>query len=524
MAGLPAAAQTGAAAGAGIAAAPRLDFNSDEMALARAVASNPDLAAFYGSNGLHRVFSGDAGQALSGALVQAVGDAPRHAIPVSRYGLGPASPTDSLQDEVQRGKAMALYLRDMTGGMLRPLSVDPLIVRTVDRPDIPMLMARIAASPDPLTALRDVQPHSPDYVALQRALSGDERFAVAADIARAPEGLWKTGMRDPAITALRARLDDIGFTAPAAEPDLFDQPLATAVAAYQQAVGLKADGVAGPNTVRRLNGDPQAQDGHGRSIAVALERLRWMGGQDLSQRHVWVNIPEFTARIVDQGQQVFSTRVVVGKDNETHQTPEFSDQMEYLVVNPRWNVPRSITVKEYLPKLKANRNAVSHLDIVDGRGNVIARDQIDFGRYTAANFPYRMRQKPSDDNALGLVKFIFPNQWNIYLHDTPTKHLFGNSMRAYSHGCVRVGDPFDLATTLLSPQTDDPRGMFQRALDSGRETWLALKPNPPVHLVYFTAYPDASGQIRYFGDIYGRDAKVWAALQRAGLENRVAMD
>lgn len=130
-----------------------------------------------------------------------------------------------------------------------------------------------------------------------------------------------------------------------------------------------------------------------------------------------------------------------------------------------------------------------------------------------------MRQKPSDDNALGLVKFIFPNPWNIYLHDTPTKHLFRNSSRAYSHGCVRVGDPFDLATQLLSPQSDDPRGLFQRALDSGRERWLALTPNVPVHLVYFTAFPDQSGQIRFHEDIYGRDAAVWDRLQALGLDS-----
>ena len=157
-------------------------------------------------------------------------------------------------------------------------------------------------------------------------------------------------------------------------------------------------------------------------------------------------------------------------------------------------------------------------DIVDGRGNVVARDRIDFGRYTAANFPYRMRQKPSDDNALGLVKFIFPNQWNIYLHDTPSKHLFGETTRAYSHGCIRIGDPFDLAYALLSQQSSNPEGVFQRALATGDEKWLKLTPTVPVHLVYFTAMADPDGQIRFYKDVYGRDAKVWEALGKAGLE------
>ncbi|MFD2814516.1 L,D-transpeptidase family protein [Paracoccus aerius] len=136
-----------------------------------------------------------------------------------------------------------------------------------------------------------------------------------------------------------------------------------------------------------------------------------------------------------------------------------------------------------------------------------------------SELPYRMRQKPSDDNALGLVKFIFPNPWNIYLHDTPTKHLFQRASRAYSHGCIRIGDPFDLAHALLSRQTPDPQAMFQRALSREDEVWLKLTPAVPVHLVYFTAFPDADGTIRRFEDVYGRDAPLYDAIQKAGLDS-----
>ena len=211
--------------------------------------------------------------------------------------------------------------------------------------------------------------------------------------------------------------------------------------------------------------------------------------------------------------------MVIGKADPSYETPEFTEPMKYIVVNPRWNVPRSITVKEYLPRLQANRNAVRHLDVVDGRGNVIPRERIDFRRYTAANFPYRMRQKPSDDNALGVVKFMFPNPWNIYLHDTPTKHLFNESRRAYSHGCIRVGRPIDLAHALLEGQLSDPEAAVSKALGTGRETYLNIRGDLPVHLVYFTAFPDESGQIRRFPDIYGRDALVHAALIKAGIDS-----
>ncbi len=505
---------------AGVALAPQLHFTSDEMALANAVADRPQLAAFYGSHGLRPIFQGEDGARLRKALHQAIRSAPRHGLPVERY--RPEILADAgqgLQAEVIHASVLLRYLRDMTGGAIRPSDADPQIRRQVRRPDISGLIRAFVDAADPASYLASVAPDHPAYLALQDALAGAPDLTVPDHLPAAPPAMWRVGMRGDGVLPLRVRLESIGFSAPSQDPRLYDAALSDAVARYQGAAGLPADGVAGPQTIAALNGDPAARsDRRSRMLMVALERMRWMAGEDLDARHVWVNIPEYTARIMDGGHEVFRTRVVVGKTEHDMRTPEFSDQMEYVVVNPRWNVPRSITVKEYLPRLKANRYAVSHLDVIDGRGNVVARDRIDFARYTASNFPYRMRQKPSDDNALGLVKFIFPNPWNIYLHDTPTKHLFSQSRRAYSHGCVRVGDPFDLATQLLSQQSQDPRGIFDRALARDREVWLQLTPNVPVHLVYFTAFPDETGQIRFFDDVYGRDAAIWDRLQAAGLD------
>lgn len=503
-----------------VALAPRLHFSAAEMELANAVAGIPQLASFYGSNGLRTVFQGPDGAPLRAAVRSLDAAAPRHGLPAGRYRSAELDAAgDGMASEILHARVLMRYLRDMTGGALRPSDVSPQIHREVHRPDIAALMRGFVEAPDPAAHLAAVAPQDAAYRALQQALVGSEDLAVPADLPRAPEALWKVGMRGEGLLPLRARLDSIGFSAPSDDLQGYDAALSDAVARYQAAVGLPSDGVAGPNTIRQLNGEGGgASDWRGKMIAVALERMRWMGGEDLSGRHVWVNIPEFTARVREGDHEIFRTRVVVGKTEATQQTPEFSDKMEYLVVNPRWNVPRSITIKEYLPRLKANRYAVSHLDIVDGRGRVVSRDSIDFSRYSAASFPYRMQQKPSDDNALGIVKFIFPNPWNIYLHDTPTKHLFGNRVRAYSHGCVRVGDPVDLATVLLSQQSDDPRGMFDRALRGGRESWLHLTPELPVHLVYFTAYPDETGQVRFVEDVYGRDAAIWDRLQTAGLD------
>ncbi len=501
-----------------VAAAPRLDFSADEMALADAASGDADLAAFYGANGLRPVFGGPDGSALRQALAAAVALAPAHGIPQARYtpAMLTAAP-NSARAEVEQARVLLRFMRDMTGGVLRPTAVDPAIKREVVRPRLDLMMRDFVTSADPAAYLRDLQPDHPAYLALQAALMAGNTLTAPKNLPRAPEAVWRVGMQGAGIAPLRARLDSIGFAAPHADATTYDAGLADAVARYQAAAGLPSDGIAGPITIRHLNGDI-ADDRRSRTILMSLERMRWLATEDLAARHVWVNIPEFTARISEGGRTQFQTRVVVGKATDDSETPEFSDRMEHVVVNPRWNVPRSITVREYLPKLQKNRNAVSHLDIVDGRGNVITRDRIDFSRYTESNFPYRMRQQPSDDNALGLVKFIFPNPWNIYLHDTPTKHLFGETRRAYSHGCVRVADPFDLAYALLSQQTDDPQAMFKRALDSGRERYLALEPAVPVHLVYFTAFPDQGGNIRFYNDVYDRDTAMWAAMAKAGLD------
>jgi len=502
--------------------APRLVFSDDEMALADAVSGNPGLADFYGSNSLKPIFQGEAGAIRRHALIAAVGQAGAHGLPAQRYNPAALAEIDAkggqgLEGELAFARAFARWTHDMTGGLLEPTKVDPAIKRSVKRPPTGELMRQFTASADPAAYLASLAPQNRPYLALQAALARMSKLAAPPGTPRVPEAMLRPGEVDPTVPLLRNRLAAIGFAAaPEGAQEQFDAPLASAVAAFQTEAGLPADGIAGPRTIARLNRGvgPEAT-----AILVALERMRWMQDQDLSIRHVWVNLPTFNAAIVENGEPVFSTRVVIGKADDTLETPEFTEDMKYVVVNPRWNVPRSITIKEYLPRLKANRNAVSHLDVVDRAGNVIPRDRIDFSRYTAANFPYRMRQKPSDDNALGIVKFMFPNPWNIYLHDTPTKHLFNQSSRAYSHGCIRVARPVELAHELLKGEFSNPEATFSKALNSGRESYLTLNGHLPVHLVYFTAFPDENGDIRRYPDIYGRDAEVQAALAKVGLDS-----
>ncbi len=237
---------------------------------------------------------------------------------------------------------------------------------------------------------------------------------------------------------------------------------------------------------------------------------------DRGERHIWVNLAEFRVRVIDDGRETFSTRAVVGADKNGQRSPEFSDDMEHMIVNPSWHVPRSIAINEYLPQFRANPYSNGHLTIYY-KGEAISRGRINWPAVTAGNWPFQLKQPPSNSNALGLVKFMFPNRWNIYLHDTPAKSLFDRNTRAFSHGCIRLHRPFEFAYTLLARQTDDPRGLFESKLATGRETRINLDQHVPVHLVYRTAFTTPRGEVRFVPDIYGRDAAVLAALRSAGV-------
>lgn len=437
-------------------------------------------------------------------------------LPVARYNI-PAlvagadttlGDPEKAQLDVAITEAFLEFARDQRRGVLRPSRVDPTIVRDIPRFDALGELAAFAAAPD--AYMREIVPSAPAYELLVA-----QRIALSRADWSAPVPMGETvraGASANVIASLARRLSSMGYEAGAGQA--FDDTLRSAIRAFQTDHDLQADGIAGEATLEEVNVD---RDTRLRSVLVALERWRWMN-EPLGRRHIWVNQTEQVARLIQDGRSTFTTRAVIGEHDPTYRTPEFSDRMEYMVVNPTWHVPRSITTAEYLPKLQRNPNAVPNLNIVDGAGNVMSRNAIDFDAYDATSFPYRMRQPPSDNNALGIVKFMFPNNWNIYLHDTPAKSLFDRPMRALSHGCVRLADPTDFAHALLALQTDDPDGTFGRALASGKETVLALKPPMPIHLVYFTAFAAEDGRINWRPDIYGRDAALWTALEEAGVE------
>ncbi len=500
--------------------APAQGLDPFVQAVAIAAADRDAVAAFYARRGYAPVWTGAADAERRNALFDALSRAHAHGLPVQRYDAraladgfrNARTEGDRARIEVRMTRAFLDYARDLHSGVLEPKKVDPGIVRALPRQPEEAALAVLEGG-DLAAYLAGLAPTAPAYAQLMKARMGLERV-IAAGGWGAPltvAGL-KPGASGEAVVALRDRLVAMGYLSRSATRD-YDGDIQQAVQRFQLAHGLEPDGVVDEATLAELNVAPEARM---RSILVALERERWMN-IERGRRHIWVNLTDFTARIVDDGKETFSTRAVIGKNVGDQRTPEFSDEMEYMVVNPSWSVPRSITTKEYLPLLKKNPNAAGHLKIVDSKGRVVDRSRINFGKYTAANFPYAMRQPPSDGNALGLVKFMFPNQWNIYLHDTPSKSLFDREVRAFSHGCIRLARPFDFAHALLARQSDDPEAAFRKALDSRQEQAIKLVEHVPVHLVYFTAFPGARGDMNYRRDIYGRDALIYDALLEAGV-------
>ena len=505
---------------AGAAAAEDL-LSAFTQSLAKAAADHPVLAGFYRDRAYATLWTGAADAGRREVVLNAFDTAALHGLPVARYDAAALRHQfEAVQTEGELGRlevamsvACLAFVRDLASGALEPSKVSGDIKRVIARPDPAGVMARVAAE-DLATYLAGLAPAAPEYARLMK-----EKFTLEARIAaggygpQIAAGSVAAGDSGAAVVALRDRLMTLGYLARSFS-QTYDGDIQAAVQLFQQDNGITADGVAGKGTIDALNTEAGARL---KSVVVAMERLRWMGNAPLGARHIWVNQPDFTAQVVDDGRVTFQTRVIIGKIGPDTESPEFSDLLEFMVINPTWSVPRSIVVKEYLPQFQRNPMAQGQLQLLDRSGQVVDRTTVDFASYTPDNFPFALRQPPEDGNALGKVKFMFPNPYNIYLHDTPTKALFAKEVRAFSHGCIRVAAPFDLAYLLLKRQSDDPQGLFKSYLVGGREAELRLASPVPVHLVYFTAWPTVQGRIGYRRDIYGRDAAIFASLSAAGV-------
>lgn len=495
------------------------------QAVAQAASRDKDIAAFYKANGYKSIWTGRSGRERSRrqALLNALKNADTHGLPASAYDAASlkarmkSARTQAEMGalEVEMSKVFLDYARDLQTGVLIPSRIDSAIKRQVPYRDRTSYLVNFTKS-SPTGFFKALAPKTVEYNALLKEKLRMERLLSRGGWGpKVPAKSLKPGQSGNAVASLRNRLITLGYLK-RSNTQTYDTSIQAAVQQFQLAHGLAADGVAGPGTMAEIN---LPVEDRLKAIIVAMERERWFN-RARGKRHVLVNIPDFTAKVLDNGKVTFQTRSVVGARKDDRPTPEFSDVMEFMVVNPSWYVPRSIVTKEYLPALKRNPYAVKHIEITDSRGRKVNRGAVNFGKYTEKTFPFAMRQPPSRGNALGLVKFMFPNPHNIYLHDTPAKNLFGREVRAYSHGCVRLADPFDFAYTLLARQKRDPKGYFQSVLGTGKETRVELNDPVPVHLIYRTAFTTPKGRTNYRRDIYGRDARIWKALSKAGVALR----
>jgi L,D-transpeptidase YcbB len=398
--------------------------------------------------------------------------------------------------EVALSAEVVAYGRQASGSRVDPQMISDLIGAKPDLPDPALILAAVAAAGDEGGAvLQSFNPPQKQYGALREKLA--QLRSEATPVAGAPIPMGRSlriGMRDPRVPLIRARFGlDPG---PGGASDLlYDTRTAAAVADFQKANGLPASGVLTARTIATLS-EPSRLDNE---IIANMERWRWMP-RIMGDSRIDVNIPDFMVTVTQDGEVVSRNKVIVGKPDTP--TPVFSNTMKFLIVNPYWYVPPSIVRKEMLPRLAGDPSYLSEMgfEVSTRHGQLI------------------VRQPPGERNALGRIKFMFPNQYSVYLHDTPSRGLFAAARRAFSHGCVRVDQPFGFAESVLGPGWPEAR---IKRLIGGDERYVYLPKPLPIHIEYFTAYVDDSGRLQLRDDIYDYSHKVKVAL---GLEKADGRD
>ncbi len=492
-----------------------------KQAVALAAGNDEDILAFYKEREYKPIWTGAEDRQRRKAFLEFVSRAGDHGLPVSRYdaeelredfgNIKSARARGTL--EVETTRKFLQYANDLQYGILEPSRVDKeLYVFPPRRNRVEMLREFTEGSPRAF--LKALPPKHPDYHRLLKEKARLEKIVGSGGWgAKVKVKKLKPGNSGKHVLAMKARLKAMGYKKLGISPE-YNEVMEAAIVQFQIDHGLNADGVAGSATITAMNISAQTRL---QQVIVGLERLRWIN-KDRGKRHIFVNQADFRAYVMDNGKPTLITRVVVGKAYK-FRTPEFSDVMTHLIINPTWHVPKSIARNEYLPMLQKNPDALRRqgLRMTDIHGQRVDPASLDYSEFDAQHFPFDLKQPPGRGNALGRVKFMFPNKFNVYLHDTPSRSLFKKDTRAYSHGCVRVHKPLELAYTLLAPQSTDPENLFHNYLDTGRETQVDLDQPIPVHLVYHTAWVTAQGRPNYRLDTYKRDKKIFKLLQNAGV-------
>ncbi len=457
--------------------------------------------------------------------LRVLGDAASYGLNPADYTVTVPSAAFSLDDtaarmreltrfEVQLSARVLRYVHDAYDGRVVPDRMS----EYYDLPEKPLDLAGVldslAQTFEVTKNLESRHPQSPQYQVLRTELA-TLRASPENDIVVDPKMLVKPGETNPdfpKILQLISRKADEDFQAKYgalltgdASTETYSDDLVPVIKAAQKANGLSPDGVIGPRTVQALAGESVANKIS--KVVVALEEMRWLP-HDLGNTYVFINEPAYKVTFTKDGEQRLSMRAVVGRP--ANQTTFFYDKVEEVVFNPYWGVPQSIIVNEMLPRLVKDPGYLDRAgyEVTDMKGHRIPSSSVDWGRL-GTHIPYNVRQIPSDDNALGELKILFPNKHAIYMHDTPAKSLFSRDMRAYSHGCVRLQHPRDMAAAVLDTSVDAVAAKLAQGHNSEK-----VPVQIPVYVAYFTAWPDATGKVHYYDDVYGRDRHLTDAMEK----------
>ena len=430
---------------------------------------------------------------------------------------------DSLEEEQEPGHMAAVdlvlsevfgrYANHLVGGVLDPSASGLDWEIPKDSVDTYALLVRLATDENPEAIIESLRPEVPEYHLLMDQLARYQRIV--------REGGWQPvrgeiptdiGQSGAGVVELRNRLIKEGDAEEvrlaqygAAAPTVYDDSLAAAVEHFQVRHALQPDGRVGASTLEQLNTSAEERV---QQIVLNLDQWRWLP-QNLGDSYILVNVAGFELEYIRDDTVALAMNVVVGQ--EGWETAIFADTMEHIVVNPYWNVPPSIRNDEVIPAIQRDPGYLSRNNMEALAGSsVVPASSIDFGNLEA----YSFRQKPGSRNALGRVKFLFPNEHDIYLHDTPADQLFSAHSRAFSHGCIRLEKPLELARMLLDDVTDTPSSQLDEMLERDTEQWINLTEELPVYILYFTAWAGRDGTMRFYPDIYERDRRLQEQVEQ----------
>ena len=426
---------------------------------------------------------------------------------------GTLTPVEQVELDILFTDALVRLAYHERFGKINPYTLDPQwnFNRQFDATDPVTALQAVIDAPSLRQRLDDLIPRGWFYRAMREALARYRRIVAAGGWPTVPDGpTLRPGAADPRVAIIVRRLVATGDLEEGLLPissNTYAPEIEQAVRRFQARHGLDADGIVGAGTLREMNVPAEWRV---RQLEVNLERARWVL-DDISERFILVNIAGFRVYVVQDRQIAWESRVQVGRTYR--KSPVFRDEMKYLVFNPTWTVPYSIATRDLLPQIKEDPGFFEDrgFDLRNREGQLVEPGSVDWSQVSSGRFPYTLIQRPGPANALGRVKFMFPNEFAVYLHDTPSKYLFNRADRTFSAGCIRVENPFELAEILLGPD-GWTQEKFRQVLDTGKERTVFLSKPIPVLLLYWTAQASPGGTVSFFHDVYERDAAILEAL------------